>query len=236
MYANGQYPLSDFIHRGGNLYFTPSLNARWDQMVRLGVEKYGVRLFVTGDIDGLGGWNVYRPLLAQRRYKAFYGIRAAAEGKSSHGGRYGGQEVFAVDVANVDALAPGNQSLAYARLAALAKAVGLTVNFVTPTEWWHVGDFNPAWSAPVFGAVAVNPNTTNRPEPEDEEDDMKPLLMQIKHANGTEPWYVVDYAAGTAARMREGIQLDLARDYGRVVSVGGMQPESAIRGLTILNG
>ncbi|KAA0961198.1 hypothetical protein FQ142_10165 [Microbacterium sp. ANT_H45B] len=60
-YANGRYPLHTFVHRGGNIYLTPSLNARWNEAVRLGVEKYGVRLYITGDIDGLGGWNGYRP-------------------------------------------------------------------------------------------------------------------------------------------------------------------------------
>ena len=174
-YANGQYPLHLFIHRGGNLYFTPSLSARWDEMVRLALEKYGVRLYITGDIDGLGGWNVYRPIGPQRNYRRHYGIRAAEPGKSSHGGKYRGQEVFAADIANVDSLAPGNPSLARARLTALAKAVGLTVNFVTPTEWWHVGDFNPAWAAPSFGAVAINPGTTNRPASVSEEDDMQTI-------------------------------------------------------------
>lgn len=175
-YNNGQFPLSLFVHRGGNLYFTPSLNARWNEMVRLGVAKYGVRLYVTGDIDGLGGWNVYRPLLAQRRYRAHYGNMAAQEGFSSHGGVYGGQQVFAVDISNYTALAPGNPSLAQARLTALAKAVGLRVNFVKPTEWWHVGDFNNAWVTPSFGQIAINPGTTNKPKPvasEEEDEEMK---------------------------------------------------------------
>lgn len=179
-YANGQFPLKLFIHRGGNLYFTPSLNARWNEMTRLGVAKYGVRLYVTGNIDGLGGWNVYRPLLAQRRYRAHYGNMAAQEGFSSHGGVYGGQQVFAVDISNYTALAPGNPSLAQARLTALAKAVGLRVNFVKPTEWWHVGDFNNAWVAPTFGQVAINPGTTNKPKPvasEEEDEDMKGMYF-----------------------------------------------------------
>lgn len=73
------------------------------------------------------------------------------------------------------------------------------------------------------------------PEPEEEET-MKALLIHIKHNDGTDPWYVVDYAAGTAAKMREGIQLDISRDWGGLTEVAGVQPESAIRGLTILNG
>lgn len=168
-YSNGRFPLSLFVHRGGNIYLTPSLNARWDEMVRLALEKYRVRLWITGDIDGLGGWNGYRPWDAQGRYKNHYGRGAAAQGFSSHGGVYQGREVFALDIGNVDALAPGNASLAHARLTALAQAVGLTVNFVSPSEWWHVGDFNNAWVVPTFGTPAINHHTTNVPE----EDDMK---------------------------------------------------------------
>lgn len=194
-HKNGEYPLSLFVHRGGNIYLTPSLNARWNEMVRLGLAKYGVRLWITGDVDGLGGWNGYRPILPQRRYRAHYGLMAAYPGTSSHGGKFKGREVFAVDVANVDDLAPGNPSLARGRLTALAKAVGLTVNFVTPTEWWHVGDFNNAWSAPAFGAVAINPGTTNKPAPvEPPADLMEAIRMsQIRYVHRVEPGYDTEW-------------------------------------------
>lgn len=186
-YANGRFPLNKFVHRGGNIYLTPSLNARWNEMVRLGVDKYGVRLYITGDIDGLGGWNGYRPYDPQVAYRAHYGIMAALPGTSSHGGIYQNREVFALDIANVGALAPGNQSLANARLTALAKMVGLTVNFVRPTEWWHVGDFNNAWVVPTFGRPAINPGTTNKPKPEasQEDDEMKGLYYTRKSDGAT---------------------------------------------------
>ncbi len=177
MPANGQYPLGWFIYRGGNIYLSPSLNARWNEAVRLALEKYGIRLYITGNIDGLGGWNGYRPLSAQILYRKHYGIGAAVAGFSSHGGWFRGQEVFALDCANWQDLALGNQTLAWSRFSALMRLVGLTVDFVTPRELWHVGDFNPAWSAPVFGAVTVNPSTTNRPVPPPEEDDM--LMLNI---------------------------------------------------------
>lgn len=149
-YKNGRYPLSKFIHRGGNIYLTPSLNARWNEAVKIAQEKYGVRLWITGDNDGLGGWNGYRPYEAQVAYKRYYGNKAAAPGFSSHGGQYSGQEVFALDVANWNDLAP-NDSLAWARFVAIMKSVGLRTNFVSPVERWHVGDFNNAWVAPDFG-------------------------------------------------------------------------------------
>lgn len=174
MTSNGRFPLNRFVHRGGNIYLSPSLNARWNEGVRLGVEKYGVRLYITGDIDGLGGWNGYRPYDPQVAYRRHYGIMAAVPGTSSHGGVYRGQEVFAVDVANWRDLAPGNESLAWARFVSLMRIVGLTVDFVSPRELWHVGDFNPAWTVPTFGAVAVNPSTTNRPVRK--EDDMTVMI------------------------------------------------------------
>lgn len=196
-HPNGRFPLSAFIHRGDNIYLTPSLNARWNELVRLALEKYGVRLWITGDIDGLGGWNGYRPWAAQGAYKRHYGRFAAAQGYSSHGGRYNGQIVFALDVANLDALAPHNASLARARLTSLAKAVGLRVNFVTPTEWWHLGDFNSPGVVPRFGHVAINPKTTNKPapEPDQEEDTMK--VFGYKNPKDGRVWYVtMDFAGG----------------------------------------
>ncbi|KAA0961197.1 hypothetical protein FQ142_10160 [Microbacterium sp. ANT_H45B] len=97
---------------------------------------------------------------------------AAVPGTSSHGGKYQGREVFALDVANWQALARGNPSLAWSRFVALMTIVGLTIDFLKPREQWYVGDFNPAWTVPTFGAVAINPGTTNRPTDVHKEDEM----------------------------------------------------------------
>ncbi len=177
-YSNGRYPLRLFIHRGGNIYLTPSLNARWNEAVRLALEKYKVRLWITGDVDGLGGWNGYRPWDAQGAYKRYYGRFAAAQGHSSHGGRYQGREVFAVDVANW-------ADLGWGRFKAIMRLVGLTVDFVFPQELWHVGDFSNPWVAPVFGRPAINPKTT-RLVPEEEDDDMRPTVHV--RTEGTAEW------------------------------------------------
>lgn len=175
MYANGRVPLSKLIHRGDNIYLTPSLNARWNEAVRLALKKYGVRLWITGDIDGLGGWNGYRPYDAQVRYKNHYGRYAAAAGWSSHGGVYGGREVFALDVANWQQLG-GTEAQAWGRFVAIMRLVGLTTNFVSPKELWHVGDFNNPWVAPTFGrpsgGTTTKPVTPPKKE-ESEEDEMK---------------------------------------------------------------
>lgn len=167
LYPNGRYPLGMFVHLGGDLYLSPSLNARWNEAVRLGIEKYGVRLHITGPSPrGWDGANGYRWLEKQVQYKSAFGIWAAYPGASSHGGSYRGREVFALDVANWRDLAYGNQSLAWARFVALMRVVGLTTDFVSPREEWHVGDFNNAWVVPSFGHIQVNPDATNRHEEE----------------------------------------------------------------------
>lgn len=178
-YSNGRYPLNNFIYRGGNIYLSPSLNARWNEAVRLALEKYGVRLYITGNGDGLGGWNGYRPYSAQIIYRNYYGEMAATPGYSSHGGYYSGQEVFALDVNNWADLAPGNRSLAWARFKAIMTIVGLRTDFVSPQELWHVGDFNNAWAVPAFGQVTIKPGTTNKPKPasEEEDEDMKGMYF-----------------------------------------------------------
>lgn len=236
-YANGRYPLDLFVHRGGNLYFTPSLNARWNEMVRLAVEKYGVRLYVTGDVDGLGGWNVYRPFDPQVAYRRHYGIMAAVPGTSSHGGRYKGQEVFAVDVANWRDLAPGNDSLAWGRFVALARTVGLTVDFVSPRELWHIGDFNHAWIAPVFGAVAVNPGTTNRPSPVPKEDEIMEAYVAVpsgavvhlfpggRHVFGSKQEYEAYRGDVNFIRARDGLSMATVPPLESVVGVNWAQFE-----------
>ncbi|AXC37916.1 endolysin [Microbacterium phage Jacko] len=165
-YPNGRYPLNLFVHRGGDLYLSPSLNARWNEAVRIGLEKYGVRLYITGPSSrGWDGANGYRWYERQVTYKNAFGEWAASPGTSSHGGVYRGQEVFAVDVSNWANLAPGNRSLAWSRFVAIMKAVGLTTDFVSPREEWHVGDFNNAWVVPTFGNTTVKPGTTNKPKP-----------------------------------------------------------------------
>lgn len=186
-YANGRYPLSTFIHRGDNIYLTPSLNARWNEAVRLAQAKYGVRLYITGDVDGLGGWNGYRPYPAQVRYKNHYGRFAAAPGWSSHGGRYGGREVFAIDVANWQQLGR-DDAQAWGRFVAIMRLVGLTADFVSPRELWHVGDFNSPWVVPTFAAPAgvIKPIPVVR---EEDEDDMS----TIRYVHRAEPGYATEW-------------------------------------------
>lgn len=214
IYQNGRYPLSLFIHRGGDLYLSPSLNARWNEAVRLGVEKYGVRLYITGPSSrGWDGANGYRWYAKQVQYKNAFGIWAASAGTSSHGGSYGGQEVFALDVANWRDLAPGNQSLAWARFVALMKIVGLRTDFVTPREEWHVGDFNNAWAVPSFGQVTINPNTTKKPEDED----MPKFVMHHKMTGSTYDVLITEPSSGFKLKYSTGnpaLNGTLADQYG----------------------
>lgn len=162
-YDNGQAPLSDLVYLGPDFYLPRGTAARWRELLRLGLEKYGVRIEVTP------GWNGYRPLDVQRRYRAELGIMAAVPGYSSHGLTYQGRDCAAVDVNNWRALAPWSESLAWSRFVALCRLVGFTVDFVSPRELWHIGDFDP-FNVPAFAAIVINPETTVKPDPEEDED------------------------------------------------------------------
>lgn len=144
-YANGQVPLSVLIHLGANFWLPPGTASRWLWFVEQGKARFGVTFRITPDRDGLGGWNAYRPYSAQVLYKKHYGNKAAAPGGSSHGGFFGGREVFAIDVDNW-------ASVSWASFSGLAAEAGFRTNFVTPTERWHIGDFNNPWIVPAFAA------------------------------------------------------------------------------------
>ncbi|REC98349.1 hypothetical protein DEU35_1449 [Microbacterium sp. AG157] len=162
-YANGKAALSDLVYLGPDFYLPAGTAARWAELRRLGVEKYGVLLVVTP------GWNGYRPLSIQYKYREELGIWAAVPGYSSHGLTYQGRDCAAVDVYNWRSLAPSNESLAWARFVALCRAVGFTVDFVSPREEWHIGDFDP-FSVPAFASIVINPETTAKPDPLEDED------------------------------------------------------------------
>lgn len=173
-YQNGRAPLSDLVKLGDKHYLPAGTCARWQEMQRLAWEKYGVWLVITP------GWNGYRPLDIQVQYRAELGIYAAVPGTSSHGLTYQGRDCAAIDVNNWQALAPGNQSLAWARFVALCRLVGFTVDFVTPQELWHIGDFDP-FMIPAFAAVTINPATTARPTEDDMYDDKAKEAAANRH-------------------------------------------------------
>lgn len=144
MYSNGQVPLSRLVHVAGNIWLPAGTLARWRFAVEYAQAKWGFTLRITGQgSSSWNTWNGYRPLSAQKLYRNAYGNMAAIPGTSSHGGTYRGQEVFAIDVDNWAALG-------WARFVEAMHAAGLTVNFVSPREEWHVGDFNDPWTAPAF--------------------------------------------------------------------------------------
>lgn len=150
-FANGRIPLSLLVHLGGEHYLPPGTAARWKWLQRVAYEKYGVWLIITV------GWNAYRPYDVQVDYKRWYGIMAAEPGKSSHGGTYGGRIVFAVDVNNWAALG-------WDRFVALCRLAGFTVDFVSPREQWHIGDFNDGWVVPAGASTTptIKPETTRK--------------------------------------------------------------------------
>ncbi|MEA1264149.1 hypothetical protein MicroSTF_13990 [Microbacterium sp. STF-2] len=150
-YGNGRIPLDRLVHLGGEHYLPPGTAARWKWLQRVAHEKYGVWLIITV------GWNAYRPLDVQVTYKRLYGNMAAEPGKSSHGGTFGGRIVFAVDVNNWAALG-------WDRFVALCRLAGFTVDFVSPREQWHIGDFNDGWAVPAGSETTptIKPETTRK--------------------------------------------------------------------------
>lgn len=150
-YSNGRIPLDQLEHLGGDHYLPPGTAARWRWLQRIAFEKYGVWLIITI------GWNAYRPYDIQVIYKRELGGWAAAPGFSTHGGMVNGRVVFAIDVNNWAALG-------WARFSALCRLAGFTVDFVSPEELWHIGDYNDGWTIPAGAesTPAINPHTTRK--------------------------------------------------------------------------
>lgn len=148
-YGNGRFPLSMFEHLGGNIYLPAATAARFRGFRDDIKAETGVTLRITGDVDGLGGWNGYRPFDRQVAYRKHYGIMASVAGLSSHGGKYQGRDFFAFDIANIT-------DVPWATVARIAAKWGLWVNFVTPKELWHFGDPNP-WVSPAVAAGSSSP-------------------------------------------------------------------------------
>lgn len=158
-HTNGRFPLSMMVHLGGDHYLPAGTAARWRWLQRTAWEKYGVWLVITP------GWNGYRPYDIQVQYREDLGIYAAIPGHSSHGLIYQGRICAAFDVHNWAVLG-------WARFKALCRLAGLTVDFVSPQELWHAGDFNDIWTVPAWAQ-----ETKPAPEPEEEEDDdMRPTV------------------------------------------------------------
>lgn len=182
MYANGQVPLSVLVHVAANIWLPPGTLARWNWAVQQAKAKYGVTLRITGQHSSAWNtWNGYRPFSAQILYRNAYGIMAAYPGTSSHGGTYRGKEMFAIDVDNW-------AELGWARFAAIMRLAGLTVDFVSPQELWHVGDMNNVWAIPAFASggsgSAINPGTPSKPAPETKREDIMANIPPMATVNG----------------------------------------------------
>lgn len=180
MYPNGEVPFTKLIHVSGNIWLPAGTLARWNWAVEQGVKKYGVRLRITGQgRSEWNTWNGYRPLSCQKVYRNAFGMLAAYPGTSSHGGTYRGREVFALDVDNW-------AEMGWARFVALMRLAGLTTDFVSPREQWHVGDFNNPWAVPAFasggGGSHLNPTPGSTPN-QSEEDDMPIIIVQKKDSS-----------------------------------------------------
>ncbi|WP_417556172.1 hypothetical protein [Microbacterium sp.] len=186
-YTNGRFPLSMMVKLGEQHYLPAGTAARWRWMVGQAEAKYGVRLVITG------GWNAYRPYDVQVQYRKDLGVMAAVPGCSSHGLIYQGKLCAAVDVANWG-------QLGWARFKALCRLAGFTVDFVSPQELWHIGDFNDIWTAPVWAAPA---DTEPAAVPEEDEDDMKLLYVTDSvDGNNIPGWALLNTKTGKVITMR----------------------------------
>ncbi|MEV7874507.1 hypothetical protein [Microbacterium sp. NPDC089188] len=224
-YKNGQAPLADMVKLGEKHYLPHGTAARWAEMKRLALEKYGVLLEITP------GWNGYRPLSIQYEYREELGVWAAVPGYSSHGLTYNGRDMAAIDVNNWRALAPWSESLAWARFVALCRIVGFIVDFVSPRELWHIGDPDP-FTIPAFASIDINP----RPVPKEwdematkqemvdafveatrqtnKEDPDKSITVSVPAGDGGQIYWSVNFDAGTKYRLSNGVQLDVRRNLG----------------------
>lgn len=161
-YPNGEVPVEYLVHVSGVTYLPPGTYTRWLWMRSQAIERYGVTLWITSQWSfDWNAWNGYRPLGVQKKYREAYGNMAAWPGTSSHGGTYGGQQAFAIDVGNW-------MDLGWERFSALANEAGFRTNFVTPTELWHIADFNDPWAVPAFGGGSTVPKEWDEMATKDE--------------------------------------------------------------------
>ncbi|MDQ1111182.1 hypothetical protein QE418_000630 [Microbacterium testaceum] len=226
-YRNGEAPLSDLVYLGPEFYLPAGTAARWRELQRLAWEKYSVWLVPTS------GWNGYRPLSVQYEYREELGIWAAVPGYSSHGLTFNGRDCAAIDVNNWASLAPRDEALAWARFVALCRIVGFTVDFVTPREKWHIGDFDP-FTVPAFADITINP----RPVPKEWEDmaskdEIKEAFVEALRTtdrenadksitvsvpaddgSGNQVYWAVNLDANTKARLWNDDQLTFRRNLG----------------------
>ena len=152
-FANGRIPASQLVwfkalNQFGNwesFRATPATAARLKAFFADVKANTGVQLYITS------GPNVYRDYAQQVAMRQKYAnlgkpTQAALPGTSSHGGEYRGADSLAADISNYRAL-PWSTFTYYAH------KHGFITNFVTPTEYWHIGDPNP-WTMPKSSAPA----------------------------------------------------------------------------------
>jgi hypothetical protein len=200
MIANGRLDESTMVNLGsgwdkyGQWFHLapPGTAARWQELVRLAREKYGVTLRVTP------GWNIYRPLRIQYAYRRDLGVWAAVPGTSSHGGEYQGRVCCAIDVQNWG-------DLGWARFSALCRIVGFWTDFVNPQELWHIGDRDP-WTVPQFAAINIRPLPII-PEPEEDE-------MGFYYGDGSKPFMFFNQARGKSRNISKA-EWDMLRAFQR---------------------
>lgn len=144
-YKNGQIPASLLIRRG-HIRLTAGTWAKWDRLVTIVEGRHGVTLEITQGTGVSLGSGGYRDIPMQRAVKKKYIAlgrpwQAAAEGTSSHGGEFNGEDALAIDVSNWGLI---GQAAFYAA----AREAGFVAGYFNgqggrPKEPWHIIDKDP---------------------------------------------------------------------------------------------
>ncbi len=173
-YRNGDIPANLLVRRG-NFLLTAGTWAKWDALVADVKRRFNVTLRITDGVGVMKGTGAYRDRPMQRAVKAYYTKlgrpwQAAAEGTSSHGGEFKGQDALAVDVTNYF-------EISYADFCAACRRAGFEPDYFDgkngkPLERWHIIDRDPyrVVGKPAGGNATPLPKPA--PVPEEEEDDM----------------------------------------------------------------
>jgi hypothetical protein len=144
-YKNGEIPANLLVRRGSFL-LTAGTWAKWDALVADVKKRFNVTLRITDGVGVMKGTGAYRDRPMQRAVRVYYTKlgrpwQAAAEGTSSHGGEFKGQDALAVDVTNYF-------EIKYADFCAACRRAGFEPDYFDgkngkPLERWHIIDRDP---------------------------------------------------------------------------------------------
>jgi hypothetical protein len=178
-YSNGRIPLSAMVRVGG-AFFKPDV-ARQVAWALAECARRGVRVTITEGYRSIGvpadQYDHSPATTSDGTTNQWYQVgrrnrgltpSAATPGHSNHGWAEAGDFAWTRSRTN-DAI-----------VRAVFKQAGLL--FTIASEWWH---------ADASGTITANIGATTVLKTQEEEDDMKPMLLEIHNANGSKQWALV---------------------------------------------